>query len=71
MTVHLVEDVPNHLALVTGQEEVAHLLDVAGVSDEVDGRVGVFVDTGAGDIQTLYVYPGHVPTLSKPVRRLV
>jgi len=71
MTVETVADVPDSMALVTGQYEVSQLLQTAGVSDQVDRRVGAFVETDAGEVTRLYVYRGHVPYLHKPVRQLV
>jgi hypothetical protein len=71
MTVETVADVPEDMALVTGGREVQDLLESAGVSDQVDRRVGAFVETDRGEVVTLYVFPGHVPYLHKSVRQLV
>lgn len=71
MTVETVADVPEGLTLVTGAHETQEILELAGVSDQVDRRGSVFVGTSQGEYSDIYWFPGCVPYLSKPVRKLV
>jgi len=71
MTVETVADVPDSLALVTGDYETRQILADVGEDPDEYPRVGMFVETAHGAFTRVYWYRGHVPYLYKPVYRLV